>query len=146
MNTSVVTDGDALSIRKFEGKNFVVWKAQVMAYLTLKECETALTISRPITTMNDKDKERELLAQEERDERNNKAKALLLLSLDDDRAMMVIGLKYAKEIWKRLIDSYESSSLASRILIRRSFYDAQMREGESVTAYVGRVPVFSINL
>ena len=38
----------ALSIRKFDGKNFVVWKSQVEAYLMVKDCFDAVKYPPPV--------------------------------------------------------------------------------------------------
>lgn len=115
------------SVRKFDGRNFTVWKHQAHAYLTLKECAGPLTTTRPI------------IKSEDWDARDAFARSFLLLSLEDDIASLVYMLGTAKKIRDRLRDSYEQNTSVSKMLMQRKFFEATQQEGESVMTYVARV-------
>lgn len=126
------------SIRKFDGRNFTVWKAQLDAYLQVKECQEVLYRARP-SALFDKDVNVVARAQKEWDDMNQVARAILLLSLSDDQALLVCTLKTAAEIWKRLSEGHEEKSQANRVSMQREFFEASMKEGEKVIDFVGRV-------
>lgn len=126
--------GNPFSIRKFDGSNFVVWKAQVEAYMRVKECWQALSLPRPTG-----DKPEKIQAQSNWDEQDQIARAILLLSLSDEQAMMVCHLTTASQIWKRLVDAHEQHSQASRVVLQRQFFEVCMKDKEKVIEYVSRV-------
>ena len=67
-----------MSVRKFDGKNFLVWKAQMEAYLTIKECMDVVTTDRPRGTQDEKLKAERAKLQAEWDQKNTVARAIIL--------------------------------------------------------------------
>lgn len=120
------------SVRKFDGTNFAVWKAQMQAYLTIKECADVLKKEKPSPSKDG-------TIPGDWEQKNNLAKAIILLSLDDQKASLVCHLSEAKQIWLRLIEAHEMSSSASKVALQREFFDCQMKRGENVTDYVSRL-------
>ena len=52
---------------------------------------------------------------------------------------MVCTFKHAKEMWDRLIEAYEQHSSASKVVLQRQFFEANMKENESVVVFLSRV-------
>lgn len=134
------------SLRKFDGKNFSVWRCQLEAYLTVRDCINPLYNSRPLSTPNDKDKEVTLKLQESWDNQNKMARAIIFLALCDEQAILVCHLETAKLIWERLLEANEQRSQSSRVVLMRQFCDSTMREGERIMDYVSRVQRVFIQL
>lgn len=125
---------NSFNIRKFDGRNFGVWKAQLMAVLTVKDCHMVLSMEKPS------------LYDETWDSNNNLAKAIILLSLSDEQAAMVCHLDTAKEIWNRLLQAHQQHSDANKVVMQRQFFDATMNENESSMEFVSRVQGIYSNL
>jgi hypothetical protein len=100
-----VTNTKAFAIRKFDGKNFIAWKSQILAYLQIKDCHDAIYMDQAVAPG---DATARAQAFREFDMKNNMAKGILLLSSCDDQAVLVCHLQKAKVIWDRLLEAYES--------------------------------------
>lgn len=85
------------------------------------------------------EKQERAFIQEEWDEQDNLARAILLVSLCDDQASLVCHLTSAKEMWERLLQAHQHRSHASRNVLMMQFYSASMHEKEPVIEYVSRV-------
>lgn len=73
------TNQNPFSIRKFDGTNFTVWKAQIKSYMTIKDCKNAINTVKPT----------EKKAAQEWEDEDNVAKAIILLSLNDEQASLI---------------------------------------------------------
>lgn len=131
----------SLQVRKFDGNNFNVWRCQLEAYLMLKGCSVVLVRHRPLDLIGASEGEKEIRAQEQAnyDERNCFARAVILLALQDDQAMLICNLLSAKEMWARLLEAHQQRSQGSRVVLMRQFCEAIMKDNESVVQYVSRV-------
>lgn len=136
----------ALTLRKYDGKNFSVWKSQLEAYMQVKECIDVLYTTRPVHVIGDKDTETTSQLQTKWDDRNKLARAVILMALYDEQAIMVCHLDTAKEIWDRLLEANEQRSQSSRVVLMRQFCDSAMRDGEKVLDYITRVQRIFIQL
>lgn len=115
------------TVRKFDGKNFGVWKSQIEAVLTIKDCLDGIRVDRSLTSDS------------AWEESNNLAKAIILLSLTDDQASLVCHLSTAKQMWDRLLEAHQQHSSANKVVMQRQFFDATMKEQESAMDFVARV-------
>lgn len=120
--------GKNFQVGKFDGNDFPVWKAQIESLLRAKDMAHVLTAKRPIE---------EKLAKEF-DPKDSVAKSLLLLSLDNKHARLVLSCSTAREIWSKLIQIHEKKSVASKLIMQREFFELRMRPDEKVEDYVSR--------
>lgn len=114
---------------KFDGRDFPVWKAQVGALIISKGWDAALTSELKDVAAGQKD---------EFIKADKMAKSLLLMSLDNKHAKLVLTCTTAKQIWDKLSANQEHKSSASRMLLQKQFFDLSMAPGESVRDYVAR--------
>lgn len=128
-----------LSIRKFDGKNFIIWKSQIQAYMRIKDCEDALTSIRPVAGFLPGDAESKQKTVSDWDYKNDMARGIILLALCDEQAMLVCHLKTAKEIWERLIEAYEQHGQGSRVALMMQFCNCTMKDSEKIIDYISRV-------
>lgn len=134
-----VMSGNPFSVRKFDGRNFAVWKAQIETYLLIKDYYEAVVTERPSGASTAKEKGDREKAQSDLDEKNNVARAIILLSLNDDQAILVRHFRNAKDMWDRLLEAHQQHSQASRVVMQRQFFDTQMKDGEKLVDFVSRV-------
>lgn len=117
---------DKLQIQKFDGQDFAVWKCQMEALIIARDCGEALL---PIKTETDKNAYLK---------KDNLARSLLLLSLDNKHCKLVIQYRTAREIWEKLNEVHEKKSSASKLMMQREFFDLHMNENEKAEDYVSR--------
>lgn len=70
--------------------------------------------------------------------KDNMARSLLLLSLDNKHCKLVIQYKTSKEIWEKLNEVHEKKSSASKLMMQREFFDLRMNDNEKAEDYVAR--------
>lgn len=136
------------AIRKFDGKNYRVWREQMKSYLTAKDAWGVLSEAAPLrpTTLGESKTRSKTIAADDAErqyfdwvERNKIARTALLLSLDDNRAIQIIGLATAREIMLRLDATYGQTSSVNKVLLQKQFFDAKQGETERVINYANRV-------
>lgn len=129
----------SFSIRKFDGNDYAVWKAQVEALLCSKQLDSVIKSGKPRQTGKDEAekavKEVEIALYEKND---LQVKSLLLLALDNKHAKLVLQCKSSKEIWDRLSSVHEQRSTACRIVTQRDFFELTMQQDEKVHDYISR--------
>lgn len=132
----MVFSGNPFSIRKFDGRNFAVWKSQIQAYLVVKDVWDAIDKDPPAGSHSGATVTRDYA---EWAESNMIARSILLLSLEDSQATLVLGLDKAKDIWQRLESAYENVSQVNKLVLSKQFYDSKMYENERAIDYVSRM-------
>ena len=119
----------------FDGTNFVYWKVRVTAYLQSLGTEvwdiidTGYTF--PSATPTD-------LTGKKQYETNAKAVNTLLGSLSQTEFVKVMQLKTAKEIWDKIVLSYEGDEKVKRAklqTLRIQYENLRMHNDESVVNY-----------
>lgn len=115
-------DDFKVSFPKFAGSDFSVWRAQILAILTDKKLDCAVTENLP-----------------ESDPRNLKVKSILLSSVDNETAKLVIRFNKSKDIWDRLNEAHEQRSKSTLPILQNQFYLGKQIEGERVIAYISRM-------
>eukprot|EP00253_Pinus_taeda_P007767 PITA_07767 len=123
----------------FDGKNFVYWKVRVTAYLQSLGSEvwdiidTGYTF--PSATPTD-------LAEKKKYETNAKAVNTLLGCLSQSKFVKVMQFKSAKEIWDKIVLSYEVDDQVKQAkpqTLRIQYENLKMYNDESVANYFLRV-------
>lgn len=125
---------DKVSIPKFNGSDFGVWKAQIEAYIIAKNWHFVLSQVKS---------EVELTRQASFDGIDRHVKALLLMSLDTKNARLVLKCGSAREIWHRLIAIHEQKSNTNKLVLQKKFFDLRMAADEKVQEYVARAEYIS---
>lgn len=129
---------DKISVFKFDGSDFSVWKAQIEALLTARGHAGPLKSLRPRNSTDAAEQAQKLVLQAEWDEHNRQARSLLLLSLDNKHAKLVLQCNTAREIWSRLISLNEQRSASNKIILQKEFFEINMGQDEVIQDYVGR--------
>lgn len=136
---------------KFKGKDFLVWKAQVEAYLAFKKKLWVVLNNAPAkrsipSTTDEVVKTaatREAVSREAEiskyAEDSLEVRSLLINALVANHVRLVMQLKTAKEIWERLISVHEQRSSANRITLQQEFFNIKMKKDERVADYIARV-------
>eukprot|EP00253_Pinus_taeda_P015448 PITA_15448 len=123
----------------FDGTNFNYWKVRVTAYLQSLGTEVWNIVETvyafPSTTPTDADEKKKY-------ETNAKAVSTLLGCISQSEFMKVMHYKSAKEIWDKIVTSYEGDEQVKRAKLQtlRIQYEAlKMYNDESVANYFLRV-------
>eukprot|EP00253_Pinus_taeda_P032497 PITA_32497 len=123
----------------FDGTNFNYWKVRVTAYLQSLGTEVwnivEIGYAFPSTTPTDADKKKKY-------ETNAKAVSTLLGCISQSEFMKVMHYKSAKEIWDKIVTSYEGYEQVKRAklqTLRIQYETLKMYNDESVANYFLRV-------
>eukprot|EP00253_Pinus_taeda_P004612 PITA_04612 len=123
----------------FDGTNFNYWKVRVTAYLQSLGTEVWNIVetgySFPSTTPTDADEKKKY-------ETNAKAISTLLGCISQSKFMKVMHYKSAKEIWDKIVTSYEGDEQVTRAklqTLRIQYETLKMYNDESVANYFLRV-------
>eukprot|EP00253_Pinus_taeda_P030617 PITA_30617 len=119
----------------FDGTNFVYWKVRVTSYLQTLGTEVwdiiDIGYAFPSTTPTD-------LAEKKKYETNAKAVNTLLGCISQSEFMKVMQFKSAKEIWDKIVLSYEGDDQVKRAklqTLRIQYENLRMYNDESVANY-----------
>ena len=124
-----------ISISKFDGTNFHLWKLK--ARMILEELELWSIIEgteRRPQPQDDVSHFTEKLSTWQK--KNAKARRIICLNLADGQLQQVQYTTNAKEAWDKLVSIYEAKDLNSCLFLRRWFFTSQMNEGESMVKYI----------
>eukprot|EP00253_Pinus_taeda_P014759 PITA_14759 len=123
----------------FDGTNFIYWKVRVTAYLQSLGTEVWDIIDTrytfPSATPTD-------LAEKKKYETNAKAVNTLLGCLSQSEFVKVMQCKSAKEIWDKIVLSYEGDDQVKRAKVQTliiQYENIRMHNDESVANYFHRV-------
>lgn len=121
---------DKLTVSKFDGHDFAVWKFQMMGFLEyhglleIVDGTTERPVSGDTTAWNKLDK---------------KARFYIGLSLEPTQVRQVMNLKTAAEMWTRLESLYELKNPTSKHLLLQRFFEYKMDKDTSVAQHVARI-------
>src|ERR1700728_2406188 len=123
----------------FDGTNFNYWKVRVTAYLQSLGTEVWNIVETgyafPSTTPTDADEKKKY-------ETNAKAVSTLLGCISQSEFMKVMHYKSAKEIWDKIVTSYEGDEQVKRAklqTLRIRYETLKMHNNESVANYFLRM-------
>ena len=123
----------------FDGTNFIYWKVRITAYLQSLGTEVQDIIDTgytfPSATPTD-------LAGKKQYEKNAKAVNTLLGSLSQSEFVKVMQLKTTKEIWDKIVLSYEGDTQVKRSklqTLRIQYETLKMHNDESIASYFLRI-------
>lgn len=120
---------DKLSVSKYKGTDFSVWKVQIESLLVAKGWDVA--IKKTLREI-----EPDSIEKFETAERN--AKSLLLMSLDNKYVKLVLQCSTAKTIWDRLLSIHEQKSITNQVMVQQLFFDLKMMPNEKAQDFVAR--------
>lgn len=104
---------DKLTVSKFNGHDFAVWKFQMMGFLEYHGLLDLVdgTKKRPTSEST-----------EEWDKLDKKARFYIGLSLEPTQVRQVMNLKTSTEMWTRLESLYELKNATSKHLLLQKFF------------------------
>ena len=127
-----VQGGGSVSIEKLTDYNFCVWKQKIQLLLALKDVSEYVT-DREHPGVPESDEHKQWLRNE------NKAKAIIGLSLSDEHLEHVRDCETAMDMWETIPNVFERHALLNKLAARRHFYTVTMKSNEKVLAYINRV-------
>jgi hypothetical protein len=126
------------------GGNWTIWQMKMRATLRLAglagECEPAAALK--------KETAKRLKDGDGPTDQQQRAFALLLMSLDDAHMLMVMGIAEGDcaGVWSELTKRYERTSTASKAHTRSMLHKTKMQETEGFDAYHSRIAQLSMKL
>ncbi|KFD64417.1 hypothetical protein M514_23441 [Trichuris suis] len=126
MNTTTGKD----TVTLLNGGNYMYWKTKVRAILIRDDLWKIMSSSKP-----------EVISEAWR-KLDNKAMALITLSVEDSQLLYIANCETASEMWEKLAKQYARSSFGSQLYLRRKLYGIRYTLPEAysrlVTALEGR--------
>lgn len=131
---------EKVTIPKFTGSDFPVWKAKIEAIIIDRGLEAAILNNRPViaASATQESKDAVKLEIESFDKKEKAVRSLLLQALDNKHARLVLSCRNCREMWTRLIDVHSQKSAANKMVLQSQFYDLKMKHDESVQDFVSR--------
>lgn len=134
---------ERFNLPKYEGNDFSVWKAQVEAFLISREKDYVIKKSKPRNILVEDSAKPEAKSQREKEiaayeKMDKQVRSLILLSLDNKHAKLVLKCPTAKDTWDRLCALHEQKSSANKIILQKEFFELKMNNEEQVADYIGR--------
>lgn len=108
------------TLPKFVGRDFAVYRAQMEAILVAKGLGSTIKVGATDAA------------------KDQLAKSLLLMSLDNKFVKLVLSCKTSYEIWSRLCSIHEHTSSATKLMLQKEFYGLQQGPNERIHSLVGR--------
>ncbi|XP_015119540.1 uncharacterized protein LOC107042851 [Diachasma alloeum] len=129
------------ALHRFNGKNFRLWKFQMEAALRghgLKNYVNRTEVQPAASATTD--------ARDLWQKRDGRAMTLIIGAMEPDIVEQFVECKTFRELWDALFDLHEKKSAVSGMTLYEEFFALKMVEGESVTAYVKKVPKIAAEL
>lgn len=109
-------------IKKFDGQDFSVYKAQMEAFLNAEDLgETIKQRITPITKLEDVPNVQKKELQ---------VKSILLISLDQKYAKLVLSCETSYDIWQKLITTHEDSQYCDGVIGHHSDNSGRRTSGD----------------
>lgn len=105
-----------LTVPKFSGSDFSVWKIKFEALAQSKNLEKCLTEIKP----------EEAVTKALFEKNEGEIKSMLLLALDDRSVRLILNCQTVKTMWDRLIEVYQHKSTASKLLLQKEFFELNL--------------------
>jgi hypothetical protein len=120
------------NIDKLDADNYQTWKLLIEMVLLHQDLWSVVDGSWARPSEGDKD-----LAEWKK--RANKAKALIILSLQLSQLEHVRRLETPSEIWEKLKEVHEPKGRQHRLFLRRKFFTMKMQEGDSMQEHINKI-------
>jgi len=127
-------DGNPTRLPLFGGKNFGLWKKQVMVNLKARDLTSALV---PV-----EDAKRDAVWLK----KDNETQAILFNSMEQSVALKVVSCETAAEIWARLREVYESTNIATVGKIFEEYYSYRKSPGDDMATHVSKIEALAAHL
>lgn len=114
-------------VEKFSRQNFSLWKVQMESLLIKKDLSLVL---------EGKAKKPSMMANEEWETLDKKAKATIFLSLSNNVLFNVTVEMTTKVVWDKLTDMYAMVSAANKVFIMKKLYKLKMKEGSIMANHI----------
>lgn len=111
---------DKFQVRKFNGKNFPVWKEQMKAILKAKDIYKSIEEAKPV-----KEDAENRAAWEKAD---RQAQAHLLSSLDDKQVEQISHLSTSRDMWNKLCNVHDTKVKANKTVLQGEFFALSMTQ------------------
>lgn len=121
---------DKLTVSKFDGHDFAVWKFQMMDFL---EYHGLLEIVEGTKTRPETGDTAQW------DKSDKKARFYIGLSLESTQIRQVMNLKTSAQMWSRLESLYELKNATSKHLLLQKFFEYKMEDNTSVAQHVANI-------
>lgn len=131
--------GGSVRIEKLTDTNFYVWKQKIQLLLALRDVEQYITEDVLPDDASASDRKTWLRG-------DNKARAIIGLSLSDEHLEHVRDATTAKDMWESILNVFERHTSLNKLAARRDFYTVRMSEGERVLPYINRVKQLAARL
>lgn len=118
------------SIEKLKGReNFTDWQFSMQTYLELEDLwdsvENGYKVENPVDAT--------------KKSANTKARAKLILMLDPVNYVHVHNCTTAKDVWDKLISTFQDSGLTRKVSLLRTLITTKLSECDSVSDYVSKI-------
>ena len=131
------TDADTrITIAKFDGENFHLWKFKMQMMLKNKGLWDTVEGGNGGKAVGESEWKR----------KEERALALIVLSLSDGQLMHVQNSSTAREAWDKLCNIHERKGLANKLYLRRKFLTAKMEEGGSMAGHINKIKMMAQQL
>ncbi|TPX52213.1 hypothetical protein PhCBS80983_g06501 [Powellomyces hirtus] len=128
-------DTGRLTMDKFTGENFHLWKFKMQAMLKAKSLWSAIKRTLSLDT-SDQDASR----------KEEKAMAALVLSLGHEQLMHVQNAATAAEVWRKLKEVHERKGIANKLYLRCKFLTVVMEDGDGMLEHINKVKMMAQQL
>ena len=131
--------GGSVRIEKLTDTNFYIWKQKIQLLLALKDVDHHVFETEP-PGLPESDERKTWLRGD------NKAKAIIGLSLSDEHLEHVHDSETAKQMWEGILNVFERHILLNKLAARRCLYTVTIQNDEKVLAYINRVKQLAARL
>ena len=126
------------AVDKLNGNNYVKWSDDIEAILTLKDLWEFVDPDHKEDKDPKKDKDGQEVAVKVDPQKDKKARAILMLSVQTHLQGVIRKAESARAAWKSLRDVYQAQSTARQMSLKRQLHSLSKAPSESITDYVGR--------
>lgn len=120
---------DRITIPKFDGKNFTIWKFQIKMLMEGNDLWT-------IVKGKEEKPAQDAAAWKKRDGR---ARCLITMSMETELVSQVMDCVTAAEMWSTLKTIYQSASATNAHLYLQQWYKYELPEGESISNHISTI-------
>ena len=120
-----------LGIKKFDGKDYILWKDRIENALEASKCFDAINEDFDPAEGDEEEKKN-------KKELNIKAKLIIMSSMTDD-ILRKVPRESAKTIWKTLKNRYEEKNGPSILATERNFLTSKQSANETVESFIDKI-------
>lgn len=121
-----------IRVEKFTGESYHLWKFKMEMLLKAREVWEVVEVNMDV-------KEMDAIERKAWKRKDEKALALICLTLSDGQLMHVHGASTAHAAWKKLKEVHERTGVASRLYLRRKFLTLRMEEGADIQKHINKI-------